>query len=108
MAEAAEVTLDEVADTLAALRDEVRRLREEVRREKREELPRLQDFADELGIGRSTLYAKLDRRGIPVRDSHGFPKEEGDKSAAHVSRTEWEAAEQLDTRTVRRRAGFYD
>jgi hypothetical protein len=108
MAEAAEVTLDEVADTLAALRDEVRRLREEVRRERREELPRLQDLAGELGIGRSTLYAKLDRRGIPVRDSHGFPKEGGDKSAAHVSRTEWEAAEQLDTRTVRRRAGFYD
>lgn len=108
MPDTAEVTLDEVADTLAALRDEVRELREEVRQETREELPRLTDLAEELGIGRSTLYEKLERRGIPVRGSHGYPKEEGDRSAAHVSRSEWEAAEELDTRTVRRRAGFYD
>lgn len=106
MPDTADVTLDEVADTLAALRDEVRRLREEVRRERREELPRLQDLAEELGIARSTMYSKLKRAGIPIRDSHGFPKEGG--GAAHVSRTEWEAAEELDTRTVRRRAGFYD
>lgn len=108
MPDAADVTLDEVADTLAALRDEVRALRQEVRREDREELPRLQALADELGIARSTMYEKLDRRGIPVRDSNGYPKEEGDRSAAHVSRTEWEAAEELGTRTVRRRAGMHN
>jgi len=43
-----------------------------------------------------------------VRDSHGYPKEDGDRSAAYVSVTEWEAKEELDTRTVRRNAGFYD
>ena len=90
---------------------EVRALREEVAdlkaQQRRDELPRLQAFADELGISRSTMYAKLERRGIPVRDSHGYPKDSGDRSAAHVSRTEWEEGEQIDTRTVRQRAGAY-
>jgi len=95
----------EILEEVRALRDEVRELHRQVGRD---ELPRLQDLADELGIGRSTLYAKLDRKGIPVRDSHGVPKGDGDRSAAHVSRTEWEAAEELDTRTVRQRAGLYD
>jgi hypothetical protein len=95
----------EILEEVRALRDEVRELHRQVGRD---ELPRLQDLADEIGVARSTLYSKLDRKGIPVRDSHGFPKSDGDRSAAHVSRTEWEAAEELDTRTVRQRAGLYD
>ncbi len=99
-------------DKAEAILEEIRGLRQELRDVKaqvaeRDELPRLQDFADELGIARSTLYDKLNRRGIPIRDSHGYPKEEGDRSAAHVSRTEWEEGEEIATRTVRERAGAY-
>ena len=54
------------------------------------------------------MYAKLKRRGIPVRDATGAPKEEGDRSAAFVSRTEWEMGEKLHTRVVRREDGQYD
>lgn len=96
------------SERLEEQRQELRRLRRELRRDGRDELPRLQDLAEELGIARSTMYAKLERHGIPVRTSTGFPKEEGDRSAAHVSRTEWEAAERLGTQTVRQRAGFYE
>jgi hypothetical protein len=103
-----EITIDDVFEELRAQRKEIRSLRRELRKQSRNELPRLQDFADELGLGRTTMYEKLGRRGIPVRDSHGFPKEEGDRSAAHVSRTEWEEGERVDTRTVRRKAGFYE
>ena len=50
---------------------EVRALREEVAdlkaQQRRDELPRLQAFADELGISRSTMYAKLERRGSSSR-----------------------------------------
>jgi predicted DNA-binding transcriptional regulator AlpA len=93
------------------LREEVEALRGELRSAKSQfsnELVRLQDFAERMGLGRSTVYQKLNRRGIPVRDSHGYPKEDGDRSAAYLSVTEWEAREKLDTRTVRRNAGFYD
>lgn len=103
-------TIEVQASALRALTDEVRQLRREVRRlaDDREELPRLRDLAEELGVVPSTMYRKLDKHGIPVRDSHGYPKEEGDRSAAHVSRTEWEARERKDTRSVRRAAGMYD
>lgn len=100
--------------TNADLMDELRRLREEVQRlrEKVEpaadELVRVQEFADRKGLGRSTVYEKAERNGIPIRDAHGYPKGEGDRSAAYISVTEWEAAEKLDTRTVRRQAGFYN
>jgi hypothetical protein len=100
--------------TNADLMDELRRLREEVQRlrEKVEpaadELVRVHEFADRKGLGRSTVYEKAERQGIPIRGAHGYPKEDGDRSAAYISLTEWEAAERLDTRTVRRNAGFYD
>jgi len=115
-------TVEVHSSTVRALVDEVQALRREVRalsrasqsrrqgrkEDSQKELPRLQALADEVGISRSAMYRKLDRHGIPVRGSMGFPKEEGDRSAAHVSRTEWEAKGKKDTRTVRQNAGFYD
>jgi DNA-binding transcriptional MocR family regulator len=104
-------TSADILEELRALRSEVESLREQVQEQttgRAAPLPRLQDFAEELGISRSTMYAKLDRRGIPVRDSHGYPKDDGDRSAAHVTRTEWDERERLDTRTVRQQAGLYD
>lgn len=80
----------------------------EMQKDRTSDLARLTDLADELGIARSTMYAKLKRRGIPVRDATGAPKEEGDRSAAFVSRTEWETGEKLHTRVVRREDGQYD
>jgi len=100
--------------TNADLMDELRRLREEVQRlrEKVEpagdELVRIQEFADRKDLGRSTVYEKAERKGIPIRDAHGYPKKASDRSAAYISATEWDAADQLDTRTVRRQAGFYE
>jgi len=98
------------ASALQALADEVRALRLEVRRlsGRRQELPRLQALADELGVAPRTVYRKLEKHEIPIRDSHGYPKEEGDRSASHVSRMEWEARERRDTRSVRKAAGMYD
>jgi DNA-binding transcriptional MocR family regulator len=102
---------EHILEEIKALREDLRDLRESVRdlrTEKKDPLPRLQDLADELGVSRSTMYAKLRRHGIPVRDSNGFPKAEGDRSAAHVSRSEWESKEALHTRTVRKSANCYD
>jgi len=93
------------ADLLTAIERldrKVSRLEEKVAQAGRQELVRLTDLAEELSLARSTMYKKLDEKGIPVRNASGFPKEDG--SAAYVSRTEWESAGRLDTRTVRRRA----
>ena len=110
-ADTATETIEITPETVQSLVREMRSLRQEVRSlkgESRRELVRLQEFADELGLARSTIYAKAGRRGIPIRDDAGYPKEEGDKSAAYISRAEWEAAERLNTQTVRRRADFYE
>lgn len=104
MPETAETDLQARVQTLEA---KLARLERRLAGEK-EELPRLQALADELDVTPRTVYRKLDKHGIPVRDSHGYPKEEGDRSAAHVSRTEWEARERKDTRSVRAAAGMYD
>lgn len=104
-------TLDDVAGMVASLQDEVRQLRRELRDAKSrmsQELVRVQDFADRMDISRGTVYRRAKKRGIPMRDAHGYPKEDGDRSAAYVSVTEWEAAEKIDTRTVRQNAGFYE
>jgi predicted DNA-binding transcriptional regulator AlpA len=101
-----EVTLSDVMAELQAQRKEIQRLREEVEGE--DELVRIRDFAEEKGVSPRTIYRKARKRNIPIRDDAGFPKEEGDRSAAFISRTEWEEKEKLDTRTVRRRAGAYD
>jgi|APHM01.1.fsa_nt_gi hypothetical protein len=94
------------ADLLSAiqrLNRKLERLEEKVEGGQ-QELVRLPDLAEELSISRSTMYRKLDRKGIPVRGASGFPKEDGDRSTAYVSRTEWESSGRLDTRTVRRHA----
>jgi SMC interacting uncharacterized protein involved in chromosome segregation len=93
------------------LREEVESLRDEVREAKSsfsDELVRLQGFADRMGLSRSAIYAARDRGEIVIRDKHGYPKEEGDRSASYVSITEWQADGRLATQTVRQRAGFYD
>lgn len=98
-------TNQEILNEIQRLHDRLDDLERELRRERRDELPRLSELAEELGIHRATVYRKMKREGIPVRDSHGFPKEDGDKSAAHVSRSEWESKEELDTQSVRWQAG---
>jgi len=72
------------------------------------ELVRVQDFADRMDLSRSTVYQRAKKRGIPIRDKHGYPKEAGDRSAAYVSVTEWEEGEEIATRTVRQNARLYD
>jgi predicted DNA-binding transcriptional regulator AlpA len=104
-------TVEVKSSALDALAEEVRALREEVRALKEgqaDPLPRVQALAHELGISRRTLYRKLGKRGIPVRTSDGFPKKDGDRSAAHVSRLEWDAGEGRSTRSVRKHAGLVE
>lgn len=103
-----DITMADLMAELQAQRQEIESLRREVQRQGRDELPRLSDLAAELDVSERTLRRKMDRAGIPVRDSHGYPKENGDRSAAHVSRSEWESREELDTQVVRHRAGMYD
>jgi len=106
-----QATLDDVMEELRSQREEIERLRTELRKATAglsQELIRVQDLADTLGLARSTIYKRANKKGIPVRGKNGFPKEEGDKSAAYISRTEWESAEAASTQTVRHRAGFYD
>ena len=79
-----------------------------MRREATSDLVPLADLAEELGVARSTIYRRLKQKGIPVRTANGAPKEEGDRSAAYVSRSEWEGGEELHTRTVRHEDGQYD
>jgi predicted DNA-binding transcriptional regulator AlpA len=80
----------------------------EMRRENSSDLVPLQALAEELGVARSTIYRRLEQKGIPIRTASGAPKEEGDRSAAYVSRSEWEGEEELHTRTVREEDGQYD
>jgi len=111
MSETAEVTLNDVMAELRAQRKEIKGLRDELREAKSgmtDELVRLQDFADRVGLSLSAIYAAQRRGEIVIRDKHGYPKEEGDRSASYVSVTEWEAKGALDTQTVRQRAGFYE
>jgi len=111
MPKTAEVTLKDVMAELRAQRKEIERLREEVREAKSsfsDELVRLQDFADRVGLSRSAIYAAQRRGEIVIRDKHGYPKEEGDRSASYVSVTKWESSGRLDTQTVRQRAGAYE
>ena len=79
-----------------------------MRREATSDLVPLADLAEELGVARSTIYRHLEEKGIPIRTANGAPKEEGDRSAAYVSRSEWEGGEELHTRTVRHEDGQYD
>lgn len=79
-----------------------------MRREATSDLVPLADLAEELGVARSTIYRRLEEKGIPIRTANGAPKEEGDRSAAYVSRSEWEGGEELHTRTVRHEDGQYD
>ena len=97
---------------------EIRRLHErlddiegqlhEMQKDRTSDLARLTDLAEELGVTPRTVRRRMKRRGIPVRDATGAPKKEGDRSAAFVSRTEWETGEKLHTRVVRREDGQYD
>jgi len=103
-----DITMADLMAELRAQREEIESLRREVRRQGRKELPRLAELADEVGVSERTLRRKLERHDIPIRDSHGFPKEPGDRSAAHVSRSEWENQEEIGTQAVRARAGAYD
>jgi len=101
------------SDTEEAILDELRALRREVRDLKRQSLGRgrdlvpLADLADELGVARSTIYRRLEEKSIPIRTASGAPKEEGDRSAAYVSRSEWEGGEELHTHSVRKEDGQY-
>jgi predicted DNA-binding transcriptional regulator AlpA len=79
----------------------------EMRGENSSDLVPLQALADELGVARSTIYRRLKEKGIPIRTATGAPKEEGDRSRAFVSRSEWEGGEELHTRTVRHEDGQY-
>lgn len=103
-----EITMADLMAELRAQREEIESLRREVRRQGRKELPRLAELAEEVGVSERTLRRKLRKAGIPIRDSHGFPKEKDDRSAAHVSRSEWESQEEIGTQAVRARAGEYD
>ena len=102
------------SDTEEAILEELRALRREVRDLKQQSLGRgrdlvpLADLADELGVARSTIYRRLKQKGIPVRTANGAPKEEGDRSAAYVSRSEWEGGEELHTHSVRKEDGQYE
>jgi DeoR/GlpR family transcriptional regulator of sugar metabolism len=100
-------TNQEILNEIQRLHDRLDNLERELRREGRNELPRLSELAEEINVSERTLRRKMDKAGIPVRDSHGFPKEKDDRSAAHVSRSEWESKEELDTQAVRARAGEY-
>jgi len=99
-------TEEAILDELRALRREVRDLRRQSLRRGRDLVP-LADLADELGVARSTIYRRLEEKGIPIRTANGAPKEEGDRSAAYVSRSEWEGGEELHTQTVRQQDGQY-
>ena len=99
--------------TIKTLQSEVRRLRKEVaalraERDSVSPLPRLQDLAGELSVSTQTVRRRLEEADIPIRDAHGYPKKDGDRTTAHVSRAEWEAKGELETRRVRKAAGFYD
>jgi hypothetical protein len=102
--------IDRLLEEMQAQRSELQALRREVRRLRRGrlDLVEMDRLADELGVSRRTLYRRLDKANIPVRDMNGFPKEKGDTSKSYVSRTEWEAGERLHTRTVRSEAGAYE
>ncbi|WP_103029993.1 helix-turn-helix domain-containing protein [Salinibacter altiplanensis] len=101
-------TEQDILEEIQAQREELRALRQEVRSLKRgRDLVPLADLAEELGVARSTIYRRLEENGIPIRTAGGAPKEEGDRSAAYVSRSEWEGGKELHTRTVREEDGQY-
>jgi DeoR/GlpR family transcriptional regulator of sugar metabolism len=91
---------------LRRLREDVEQLRQEVRRKAGEELVRVSVLADELGCSKRTIRRRMDQEGIPKRDMHGRPASGGQMT--YVSRSEWGEAQELDTQTVRHRAGEYD
>jgi predicted transcriptional regulator len=101
------------SDTEEAILDELRALRREVQALKRQsvtqgrDLVPVRELAEELGVTPRTVRRRADRHGIPIRTATGAPKEDGDRSRAFVSRTEWEAEEELHTRTVRKEDGHY-
>ena len=101
-------TVEAILEEIQAQREELRALRQEVRSLKRgRDLVPLADLAGELGVARSTIYRRLEEKGIPIRTASGAPKDDGDRSAAYVSRSEWEGGEELHTRTVREEDGQY-
>ena len=80
----------------------------EMRSEATSNLVRLSDLAEELGVTPRTVRRRAKRHAIPIRTASGAPKDEGDRSAAYVSRSEWEGEKELHTRTVRKEDGQYD
>jgi hypothetical protein len=68
----------------------------------------LQALAEEEGVAPSTIRRRyIYRKGLPVRNAEGYPKERHGRTA-FLSRAEIEAGEELPTETVRRRAGLQE
>jgi len=70
-----------------------------------DELLTIQQVAERTGLSTPTVYRRLNRHDIPKRDAGGRPKD-GGKTTTFISWSEWQLAEQLDTRIVRRNAGL--
>lgn len=70
-----------------------------------DELLTVKQVAERSGITTPTVYRRLNREGIPKRDVAGRPKD-GGRSTTMISWSEWQLAEKLDTRIVRRNAGL--
>ena len=104
-------TNKEILQEIRRLHDRLDDIKEQLcgmRREATSDLVPLADLTDELDVARSTIYRRLEEKGIPVRTASGAPKDGGDRSAAYVSRSEWEGGEELHTRTVREEDGQYE
>lgn len=70
-----------------------------------DELLTVKQVAERAGISTPTVYRRLNRHDIPKRDAGGRPKK-GGNTTTMISWSEWQLAEELDTRIVRRNAGL--
>jgi len=71
-----------------------------------DELLTVKQVAERAGLSTPTVYRRLNRHDIPKRDAGGRPKDSGEKTTTLISWSEWQLAEELDTRIVRRNAGL--
>jgi hypothetical protein len=101
------LTEDEVARIADKLADELER-RGLATEEGRDELVPIRKYAAEEGVDVSTVYRRMYRWGVPKRTERGYQKDDGDRSATYVSRSEMRLEEPLATQSVRRAAGLID
>jgi len=98
-----ETTNADMASALGALLEEVKALREEVRRATRPALVEAEWLAWRSGCSVDTVNRRAKEWGLPKRDLNGDIKT-SPTGPVRYSLTEWEAAERLHTRVVKRTA----